>query len=141
MTDGDYVGFRIDNRSDLGSGTHIPYRFEGGRFFGSVEELLESGEISDWTPLIVAVNSTYHGKKVVTILKPRDRSQTGAWTNWMGDSRFLGGGNQVQTYVWKEKRDPCWRFPYNILQGTPQIYTWDNYTDHTVPIEEWGETY
>lgn len=140
-TDGDYVGFRIDNRTDLGSGTHIPFRFDGGHYGGSVEELLDNGDISDWTPLFVAVNKLYHGRQVVTILKPRDQSQTGEWNNWAHNSHNLGGGNLVQTYVWKEKRDPCWKFPYNILLGPPHIYRWDNYQDHTVPIGVWGETY
>ena len=139
-SDGDYVGFRIDNRTDLGSGTHIPFRFEGGEFGGSVEELLDNGDISDWTPLNLVVNRIYHGKKVVTILKPRDRSETGEWTNF-GISRNLGGGNLVQTYTWKEKQDPCWKFPYNFILFPPQIYSWDDYRNHTAPIEIWGETY
>lgn len=92
------VGFRIDNRTDLESGTHIAGRFPNEEYGGSIEELLARGYITGSTPLIEAINQVINGKRVVSILSPQYRSET---------SNPLGGGNMEQVYTWTESRDDC----------------------------------
>ncbi len=143
---GTYVGFRIDNRTDLESGSHIAFRFTGdiwgsSTFEGSVEGLIRSRQIRGDEPILDVMNQAYGGKKVVSILDPLTRNQTGQYTSSLG-THGQGGGNLIQTFVWMEKYDPCdplsrlgfylWR--WHALEE------WDNwYPPVTQPIQRWGE--
>jgi RHS repeat-associated protein len=100
VTLGDRIGFRIDNRTDLESGTHIAGRFPGEKYGGSIEELLASGDINGGDLLFNVINQNFNGKKVVSILRARSRPETAF-------ERPLGGGNFEQTYTWTEQRNNC----------------------------------
>ncbi len=143
---GTYVGFRIDNRTDLESGSHIAFRFpddvSGNSIFrGSVEDLVSSKQITGREPILDVMNQNYGGKKVVSILNPLRRGETGWYTSSLGIHE-LGGANLTQTFVWMERYDPCdplsrlsfyaWR--WHVLEE------WDNwYPPVTKPIPQWGE--
>jgi len=141
---GDWLGFRIDNRTDLESGTHIAFRFPGGLYEGSIEELIANGEIQGSESLLTVANRSYNGKRVVSILRARDRDVTVPWESAWGTTYQLGGGNLVQTYYWLEERNPC-PFPSILFQSSflddLEIAPWDDVADHTDPISLWGETW
>lgn len=128
---GDSVGFRIDNRTDLESGTHIAGRFPGSGYGGSVEELLQQNLISADDTLFEVINQPINGIKVVSILKRRNQLETGAYVDSKGSLHRLGGGDMIQTYLWKEKRDPC--NPILWWMGEPpEIDIWSDYQNFTV---------
>ena len=68
------------------------------------------------------------------------------WTDQSGSSHQLGGGNLVQTYLWKEPREVC-PFPsilfYSDFVENLRIYTWDQKAAARVtdPIRQWGESW
>jgi hypothetical protein len=125
LDNGNWVGFRIDNRTDLESGSHIAGRFPP-EFSGSVEDLIEHGEISGNTLLF----SVFRTKDVVSILKRRSHGQTGEFTDMWGNTHQLGGANFSQTYVWKEKRDPCQPSFWPSLDL--DIQPWTDYASYTI---------
>jgi RHS repeat-associated protein len=141
---GEWLGFRIDNRTDLESGTHIALRFRGEEFGGSVEELILNSEIKGNELLITVTNRPFNGGKVVSILQPRDRANTGEWEGGLLGSHELGGGNLVQTYSWLERRDPC-PIPsiliYPLYLSDLEIHPWWGVAGYTRPIQLWGETW
>ena len=140
----EWLGFRIDNRTDLESGSHISFRFPGPSFGGSVEELILNDEIDGSQSLASVVHQSFGGKEVVSILRARERTKTGAWETGSGVTHQLGGGNLVQTYYWLEERDPC-AFPsllfYSRFVDNLRIFPWADVAGQTVPITEWGETW
>lgn len=137
-----YVGFRIDNRTDLESGTHIALRFPGEMFEGSVEELIADEQITGREPVLSVLNTPYGGKRVVSILEAQTQTDTGWYTGSLG-THELGGGNLIQTYVWMEKVDPCDPFSrFGFLLGWHAVEEWTNWLPPvTQPIPEWQETY
>jgi len=142
-TEGTFVGFRIDNRTDLESGTHIALRFPGGTYGGSVEELLESKQISGTDPILEVLNTKYRSRYVVSILRARDINDTGWYTSSLG-THELGGGNLVQTYAWMEKYDSCDPLSKIIFYAWrwPKLYEWTDWDYPTTqPIRLWGETH
>ena len=130
---GDKVGFRIDNNTNLESGTHVAGRYPKDGFINSVEELLDKGDINGDDLLYDVINSPY---RVLSILEPRTRDDT---------PNPLGGGTLYQTYTWTEKRDPC---PIrNTLSYLPSskptdlwweanIFRWPDYQSFTQPVYE-----
>jgi hypothetical protein len=141
--DGTYVGFRIDNRTDLESGTHIAFRFPGAEYWGSVENLILFNQITGNEPILDVMNMTFGNKKVVSILNPMHRSETGRYTSSLG-SHELGGGNLTQTYVWMEKFDPCDPLSYLrfYFSRWPEMEDWINYyPPNTEPIHGWNEPF
>jgi RHS repeat-associated protein len=133
---GDKVGFRIDNSTDLASGTHIVGRFDDN-YHGSVEELIHDGVIDENKPLSDVVRE----HNVISILSARTRDET---------SDPLGGGNLYQTYTWIEKRSACpellWldyiKLPEPEVRdgfermGFSFIQPWPNYQAYTKPVYE-----
>lgn len=85
------VGFRIDNDTTLESGSHIANRFEP-EFAGSVEDYLSTHRDQGSRPIQAIMNE----HKFISILSSYARG-----------TNPRGGGNQYQTYVWSERRDPC----------------------------------
>lgn len=136
LDNGESVGFRIDNRTDLESGTHVAGRFPGIDYGGSVEDLLERNLIRGDDTLVNVLYREFNGRKVVSILSLRTREDTGTWTDTNGITHQLGGGNLVQTYVWKEERNPCNALVWFTigLGGSPEIQRWTDYANYTVPI-------
>jgi hypothetical protein len=137
--DNDTLGIRIDNRTDLESGTHIAGRQRSGGYGGSVENLIATGEVSPYEPLATVI----WRKNIISILDPLERNQTGAWTGYFPyiGTHQLGGGNLEQTYVWREKRNPCPTM-WDILKyqfGNPSenitIEPWLDYPSHTSPVD------
>jgi len=124
LPDSNRVGFRVDNRTDLESGTHIAGRFPGDKYGGSVEELLANGDITGSTLLTEAINKEVNGKKVVSILRFQTRQQT---------SDPLGGGGMEQTYTWTEDRNDCfWWLDYTH-------YITSSTTVHSESIKPWPD--
>lgn len=136
--DSDTLGIRIDNRTDLESGTHIVGRHRSGLYSGSVEELIANGEVSPYEPLA----SVIWRKDVISILKPLDISDTESWTGYFPNigTHQLGGGNFEQTYVWREKLNPCpTAWDMILYQGgyrgiTIEIEPWLDYKSYTSSI-------
>jgi hypothetical protein len=138
-----FVGFRIDNRTDLDSGTHIALRFPEGGFEGSVEELIANHQITGNEPIMQVMNAYNGGKKVISILDALDRNETGWYTSSLG-AHELGGGNLVQTYVWMEKYDPCDPLSRFAFLYSPWHFPkmWSNwYPPVTKPVPQWNESY
>lgn len=139
MNGSTFVGFRIDNRTDLESGTHIALRHASNGFSGSVEDLIANHQITGNEPILQVMNN----EKAISILRALDRTKTDWYTSSLG-THELGSGNLVQTYVWMEKYDPCdplsrltflyssWHFPVMWVNWYPPI---------TEPIPEWKERY
>jgi len=128
----DRVGFRIDNRTDLESGTHHPGRYPGEEFSGSVEELLAIGEVTGSTLLTEAFNKEVDGKRALSILRFRTRAETTM-------ERPLGGGGLIQTYTWTEKRNECFWWmeflpyiPTKAVMGP--ILPWPDYETYTQDV-------
>lgn len=96
-----------------------------------MEELLDQNLIRGDRPLFEVMKSTINGRKVVSILKPLTRQETGIYTDSTGALHNLGGGNFIQTYVWKEKRNPCNPFAW-WMGEPPLINNWDNYQEWTI---------
>jgi hypothetical protein len=143
VDNGASVGFRVDNRTDLESGSHIAGRFPGPDYGGSVEDLIEQGLIRGDEQLVDVVNQPFNqGKKVVSILALRTRQKTGAWTDLLGFTHQLGGGNLSQTFVWKEKRDLCESYSWwlGLLAGSgstpPGMQVWEDYRNFTIQPPE-----
>lgn len=138
----EYVGFRIDNRTDLESGTHVAFRFPGQEFGGSVEELLLTNQITGTESILDVMERTFDGKKVLSILRPLSSTETGPYTSFQG-SHELGGGNLTQTYVWMEKYDQC--DPLSMLRFKLPIShiveEWPSWVGVTEPIRQWDEAY
>jgi len=121
-----WIGIRIDNRTDLESGTHIVGRFPDEGYSGSVEELLNSGQIYDNMPL----SSVFLRYQIISILSSRKHGQVEQYRDLWGFTHHLGGGNLSQTYVWKEKFDPCMN---PILPPIDlQISLWEGYNGLTI---------
>jgi RHS repeat-associated protein len=121
------VGFRIDNRTDLESGTHIAGRFPGGGYHGSVEELLARGEIKGGDLLFDVI----HRNNVISILQIRTRQET---------SNPLGGGNLEQVYTWTEERNDCfWWMEFLAYvpdtKSTRVIDPWPDYWLYTQDVQ------
>jgi RHS repeat-associated protein len=143
VDNGGSVGFRVDNRTDLESGTHIAGRFPGTEYGGSVEELIEQGIIRGDERLVDVINQPFNnGEKVVSILRERTRRETGEWTDFLGFSHQLGGGNLSQTFIWKENRDLCKSYWWwlGLIAGSgsvpPGMQVWQDYGDFTVQPRE-----
>ncbi len=134
LSDGS-IGIRVDNRTDIGSGTHFAGRHESEGYRGSVENLIASGEISPYTPLPYVLMK----HKVISILSPQNISETGMWSGYfltMG-THELGGGNQEQTYVWKESLDSCPsldKYLSGEIGQSLEIETWLSYSSHTKSV-------
>ena len=145
---GTYVGFRVDNRTDLDSGTHIAFRYSGDTLSGStvggsVEDLIANKQIDGNRPILEVMNTSYGNRYVVSILNSESSTDTGWYTSSLG-THELGGGNLIQTYVWLEKYDPC--DPLSKLG----FYAWrwhkleewiDWYPPTTQPIQRWNEPF
>ena len=134
------MGFRIDNRTDLESGTHIAGIFPGVDYGGSVEDLIYQGRIRGDEPLFEVMNTSFGGKKVVSILSARTREKTGT-TNALARAHELGGGNLSQTFVWKEKRHECGSALWFALlpltrSDPPGMNVWKDYSDFTIDPPE-----
>jgi hypothetical protein len=128
VTLGDRVGFRIDNRTDLESGTHIAGRFPLGGYSGSIEELLARGEIRGSDRLLDVI----HQKNVISILRARTRTQTAS-------ENPLGGGNLEQVYTWTEERDDCswWLEFLSYIPDTESVRViepWPDYQKYTQDV-------
>jgi hypothetical protein len=145
---GSFVGFRIDNRTDLESGSHIAFRYTGDvsgnmTFGGSVEDLISSRQIRQDESVLDVMNRVYGGKKVVSILSPLDRTKTGWYTGSLG-THELGGGNLIQTFAWMEPYDPCDQlsrlsFYISYLHSIQEWISWG--PPITKPITRWDELF
>ncbi|MBU1661251.1 MAG: RHS repeat-associated core domain-containing protein [Chloroflexi bacterium] len=126
---GEYVGFRIDNRTDLSSGSHYAGHFPK-KYENSVEGLFERGEITG----LESLYSLYKDERLglLSILKPRTRGQTQVYRDVTGFQ--LGGGIMDQTYVWKEKRDSCRYSRFDFLYSDIEIEPWYDYKAYTDPV-------
>ena len=141
---GTYVGFRIDNRTDLASGSHIPSRFPRSHEILSVENLIDQKLITGDEPILDVMNMRFGEgqRRVVSILSARSIDDTGWYESYLGYHE-LGGGNLIQTFVWMEKYDPCddWSW-FRFYMGWSKVEAWPYwYPPITQPITEWGETY
>jgi RHS repeat-associated protein len=115
------VGFRVDNDMTLESGTHIGGRFDYEGFRGSVEDVINADPLLGLLP-IQAVMARW---PVLSILTSLTRVNTAA---------PLGGGNYVQTFVWRERFDPgCESYMYE--RNDPSlldVVDWRDYGLYTV---------
>ena len=94
-----WVGFRVDNRTDLESGTHIAGRFPDAGYKGSVEDLIDRGVISGSEPLDVVLNTAYLGndnRKVISILKFKN-TRRDRLLSWCKSGRYD---------AWRRRIDP-----------------------------------
>ena len=142
--EGTYVGFRIDNRTDLESGSHVAFRYPESGFGGSVEGLILNGQITGNESILQVLNTAYDGKYPVSILNPLDQTETGFYTSATLGTHRLGGGNFQQTFVWMEMYDPCdpisrlgfyaWRW-----HDREEWANW--YPPFTQPISAWDAAY
>jgi RHS repeat-associated protein len=92
------VEFQIDNRTDLASGTHIPFRFppdnERTNPYSLEQFIQEHPEMGNEGVLDVLMGYP----EIVSILEPRTRQETGL---------LMGGGNMYQTFKWSEQHLDC----------------------------------
>jgi hypothetical protein len=96
------VIFKIDNQTDLSSGTHLPGRFppEDQRDNPlSLEQVITDYPLLAYMPAsaLLAFYRDADGNPIVSILRPRTRDQTGG----------TGGGAMQQTFVWTERYLDC----------------------------------
>ncbi|MBI5876716.1 MAG: RHS repeat-associated core domain-containing protein [Chloroflexi bacterium] len=107
------VEYRIANRMDLASGTHIPERFppenEGDRPL-TLEQVVNENPALENRNLVWLLDNyrDAQGNPIVAILRPKARSETGG----------LGGGRTTQIFMWSEQYQPC------ITQIYWPFYVW-----------------
>ena len=104
------VGFRIQNVTDLASGSRIPPILGGvdpnvRRDWTSVEKVLEEHPFLWPAPLMTIVDFF----PVLSILEPKTREETGGFLG------LEGGGEMKQVFVWQEQYFAC------ALPSWPQI--------------------
>jgi RHS repeat-associated protein len=96
------VHFQISNRTDLASGTHIPFRWPPESQIEdplSLEEVIDENWMLRYVPasFVLATFRDNYGNPIVSLLKPLTRHQTGG----------LGGGIMEQVFSWSERYLTC----------------------------------
>jgi hypothetical protein len=90
----DRIKFRIDNRTDLSSGTHLPGRFppsnERNNPLSLEEVITENPSLADRN----AIDLLHERPDIISILRLKYREETGG----------AGGGVMFQTFTWTERR-------------------------------------
>jgi hypothetical protein len=111
---GGFVKFRLYNRTDRSSGTHIPGRFQT-EYTLFLENLVENNPtLAQETALPFILTNN-----VISILRPKSRIETRDWAD-----PPEGGGTMRQTFTWYEPFLGCyeWALPWPIVLLFLDVY-------------------
>jgi hypothetical protein len=101
------VGFSIDNKTELASGTHFPLRKKRD-FPNSLEDLVAANPQLADEPLGKFLYPSYG---VISVLRPKSRAET----------QDSGGGTIEQVFRWSERRLDCSEIAKPYPQYIPLI--------------------